>query len=97
VERSIGLAFTTLTIFAPLAHAAHPKQAVKPEGTASPFEFVASEIYLNRDGATLRPGNNDQAPPPGSGMLGGCSAAGGAPSGAIALALLGVRRRRRRR
>jgi len=43
VERSIGLAFTTLTIFAPLAHAAHPKQAVQPEGTAHPFEFVAPE------------------------------------------------------
>jgi len=106
VERSIGLAFTTLTILAPLAHAAHPKQAVKPEGTASPFEFVATAIptastsqprgyslarqvlpqlparsrsptalpapgvepraqsrviYLNRDGAILRPGNNDSA------------------------------------
>lgn len=101
MERSIGLAFTTLTIFAPLAHAAHPKQTVKPEGTARPFEFVAPElsisgtaasalrqgyslvrqvipapataapgasgspraqsrvIYLNRDGAILRPGNND--------------------------------------
>jgi hypothetical protein len=44
VERSIGLAFTTLTIFAPLAHAAHPKQAVQPEGTARPFEFVAPEL-----------------------------------------------------
>lgn len=42
MERSFGLAFTTLTIFASHAHAAHPKQAVKPEGTASPFEFVAS-------------------------------------------------------
>jgi hypothetical protein len=95
VERSIGLAFTTLTIFAPLAQAAHPKQAVQPEGTAHPYEFVAPElalrsghslalvrqvipaaataapaasgssraqsrvIYLNRDGAILRPGNND--------------------------------------
>ena len=28
VERSIGLAFTTLTIFAPLAQAAHPQQAI---------------------------------------------------------------------
>jgi len=88
VERSIGLAFTTLTIFAPPALAAHPQQAVKPEGTASPFEFVATDatvhpggysfarqvlaaqpgasprahsrvIYLNRDGAILRPGDND--------------------------------------
>lgn len=93
MERSIGLAFTTLLIFAPLAHAAHPKQAVQPEGTAHPFEFVATAdtgtgtgyrlarqvlpaapaalaagavararsrvIYLNRDGAILRPGDND--------------------------------------
>ncbi|HEX3762368.1 MAG TPA: MYXO-CTERM sorting domain-containing protein [Kofleriaceae bacterium] len=44
MERSFGLAFTTLTIFAPPAHAAHPKQAVKPEGNASPFEFVASAL-----------------------------------------------------
>lgn len=42
VERSLGLAFTTLTIFAPLAQAAHPQQAIKPEGTASPLEFVAT-------------------------------------------------------
>ncbi|HET7500081.1 MAG TPA: hypothetical protein VFK02_03735 [Kofleriaceae bacterium] len=42
MERSIGLAFTTLTIFAPLAHASHPQQAVRPEGTASPLEFVAT-------------------------------------------------------
>src|SRR5678815_2164655 len=88
VERSFGLAFTTLTIFAPLAQAAHPKQAVKPEGTATPFELVATDpavhprgysfarqvlaaqpgaslraqsrvIYLNRDGAILRPGDNN--------------------------------------
>jgi len=98
VERSFGLAFTTLTIFAPLAHAAHPNQAIKPEGTASPLEFVATAptprglvfarqvlpplgrstavavastrvdapgraqsrvLYLNRDGAILRPGDND--------------------------------------
>jgi len=87
VER-ISIAFTTLTIFAPLAQAAHPHQAVKPEGTARPHEFVATEataqsrgyafarqvlaaqtnpsltaqsrvIYLNRDGAILRPGDND--------------------------------------
>jgi hypothetical protein len=33
VERSIGLAFTTLIIdLASLAHAAHPTQAVKPDG-----------------------------------------------------------------
>ncbi len=42
MERSLGLAFTTLTIFAPLAQAAHPQQAIKPEGTASPLEFVAT-------------------------------------------------------
>ena len=88
MERSFGLAFTTITILAPLAHAAHPQQAVKPEGTASPHEFVATDatahprgysfarqvlaaqpnasvkaqsrvIYLNRDGAILRPGDND--------------------------------------
>jgi uncharacterized protein (TIGR03382 family) len=105
VERSFGLAFTTLTIFAPLAQAGHPQQAVRPEGTARPFEFVATDaarhprgysfarqvlparspasaeagsaaasptpsagtstraqsrvIYLNRDGAILRPGDND--------------------------------------
>jgi hypothetical protein len=120
VERSIGLAFTTLTIFAPLAHAAHPKQAVKPEGTASPFEFAAPlrqgdslvrpvipapaaaapgasgspraqsrVIYLDRDGMIQDPA--------GSGTAGGCTAAGGLPSGAIALALVGVARPRRRR
>ena len=43
VERRLGLAFTTLTIFAPLAHAAHPQQAIKPEGTAGSFEFVATD------------------------------------------------------
>lgn len=110
MERSFGLAFTTLAIFAPLAQAAHPQQAVKAEGTARPFEFVATDatrhprgysfarqvlparptdaapaerrsaaiapaqrasatgtparaqsriIYLNRDGAILRPGDND--------------------------------------
>jgi len=88
VERSFGLAFTTLTILAPLAQAAHPHQAVKVEGTARPLEFVATDaavhprgyafarqvlaaqpgaprraqsrvIYLNRDGAILRPGDND--------------------------------------
>ena len=102
MERSIGLAFTTLLIdLASPAHAAHPKQAVQPEGTAHPFEFVATAdtgigdtgdtgdtgyrgyrlarqvlpaavpaagaaprarsrvIYLNRDGAILRPGDND--------------------------------------
>jgi hypothetical protein len=42
VERSFGLAFTTLTIFAPLAHASHPQQAIQPEGTARPLEFVAA-------------------------------------------------------
>jgi hypothetical protein len=42
VERRLILAFTTLTIFAPLAQASHPKQAVKPEGTAAPLEFVAT-------------------------------------------------------
>jgi hypothetical protein len=36
VERSIGLAFTTLIIdLASLAHAAHPTQAVKPTGRGS--------------------------------------------------------------
>jgi hypothetical protein len=42
VERSFGLAFTTLTIFAPLAHASHPNQTIQPEGTARPLEFVAA-------------------------------------------------------
>lgn len=42
VERSLGLAFTTLTIFAPLAQAAHPQQAIRSEGTARPLEFVAT-------------------------------------------------------
>ena len=42
MERSFGLAFTTLTIFAPLAHASHPHQAIQPEGTARPLEFVAT-------------------------------------------------------
>ena len=87
----ISIAFTTLTIFAPLAQAGHSEpahQAIQPEGTARPLEFVATEataqsrgyafarqvlaaptnpsltaqsrvIYLNRDGAILRPGDND--------------------------------------
>jgi uncharacterized protein (TIGR03382 family) len=38
-----------------------------------------------------------QPTPAGAGMPGGCTAAGGLPSGAMALALLGVLRRRRRR
>jgi hypothetical protein len=42
VERRLGLTFTTLTIFAPFAQAAHPPQAIKPEGTAAPLEFVAT-------------------------------------------------------
>jgi hypothetical protein len=42
VERRLGLAFTTLTIFAPFAQAAHPQQAVRPEGTAAPLEIVAT-------------------------------------------------------
>jgi uncharacterized protein (TIGR03382 family) len=104
VERSIGLAFTTLTIFAPLAHAAHPKQAVKPEGTASPFEFVATAIATTGDPPrgyalvrqVLPAAADTDQDPAGSGMLGGCTAAGGLPSGATALALLGVLRRRRR-
>lgn len=50
MERSIGLAFTTLTIFAPLAQAAHPQQAVKPEGTARPFEFVATDAAAHPRG-----------------------------------------------
>jgi uncharacterized protein (TIGR03382 family) len=41
VERSL-LAFTTLAILAAPAHASHPKQALKVEGTARQFEFVAS-------------------------------------------------------
>lgn len=92
MERSICLAFTTLTIFAPFAQAAHPQQAVKPEGTAGPLEFVATGpgargvgfarqvlaappvaaqvvagharsrvLYLNRNGAILRPGDNDSS------------------------------------
>lgn len=88
MERSFGLAFTTLTIFAPLAQAAHPKQVVSAEGTAAPLEFVATAesprgfafarqvlparvaasaraqsrvLYLNHDGAILRPGDNDSA------------------------------------
>ena len=42
MERSFGLAFTTLTIFAPLAHASHPDQAIQPEGNARPLDFVAA-------------------------------------------------------
>jgi hypothetical protein len=49
VERGIGLAFTTLTMFAPSAQAAHPQQKVKAEGTARLFEFVATD-------ATAHPG-----------------------------------------
>lgn len=53
MERSIGLAFTTLTIFAPLAHASHPQHAVKPEGTAGPLEFVASPASSGDRGYVL--------------------------------------------
>lgn len=96
VER-ICLAFTTLTILASHAHAGHPKQAIQPEGSAAPFEFVAKRptqttrgyafarqviqaqptaavaatgpaaraasriIYLNHEGALLRPGENQSS------------------------------------
>ena len=82
MERSLGLAFTTLTIFAPLAQAAHPQPAIKPERTASPLELVAA---TNPDNTA------------GSGMAGGCTAAGGGTGVAMALAFFGVFRRRRRR
>jgi uncharacterized protein (TIGR03382 family) len=80
VERSIGLAFTTLTIFAPLAHAARQNSVA---------------LLKERRGAGAT-GRADQDPT-GSGTTGGCSAAGGPPWAATALALLGVVRRRRRR
>jgi len=82
VERSLGLAFTTLTIFAPLAQAAHPEPAIKPERTASPLEFIAATDRNNTAG---------------SGTTGGCTAAGGGAGGAMALAFFGLFRRRRRR
>lgn len=58
MERSIALAFTTRTVLVPPAHAAHPTQAVQPEGAPGPLEFVATAsraqgrvLYLDRDGA----------------------------------------------
>src|SRR5262245_29284503 len=50
VERSFGLAFTTLTILAPLAQAAPSQQKVKAEGTAQPFEFVATDATAHPRG-----------------------------------------------
>jgi hypothetical protein len=54
VERSFGLAFTTLTILAPLAQAAHPQQTVRPEGTVDtrvrPYEFVATDAAAHPRG-----------------------------------------------
>ena len=44
MERSFGLAFTTITILAAPAHASHPEQAVRLEGTARQYEFVASAV-----------------------------------------------------
>jgi hypothetical protein len=84
VERSIGLAFTTIPVSAaPLAQPAPLKQAVKPEGTASSFELVAIDRHLAQAAGSRIPGDG--------------TAAGGLPSSAKALALLGVLRRRRRR
>jgi uncharacterized protein (TIGR03382 family) len=54
VERRLGLTFTTLTIFAPLAQAAHPQQAIKPEGSADPLEIVATEPRPTSSGPGLR-------------------------------------------
>lgn len=45
VERRLLLAFTILTIFAPLAQATHTqpaRRAIQPEGTARPYELVAT-------------------------------------------------------
>jgi hypothetical protein len=109
VERSIALAFTTLTVLAPPAHAAHPTQAVRPEGTAHPFEFVATSVGAfcrqrqnsvalleERRGATATGGHDSGQRAAGLGIPGGCSAGGGSSHGAIALALLALCRRRRR-
>jgi len=109
VERSFGLAFTTLTIPAPPAHAAHPKQAVQPEGTADPFEVNGSTSRPRQNSVALltercgsahaADGADDSSdlPSAGSGMTGGCTAAGGLPGGAMALARFGLLRRRRPR
>ena len=110
MERSLGLAFTTLTIFAPLAQAAHPQQAIKPEGAAGPLEFVATgptprgfafarQVLPAHATAPVRAQSRviyDRNNTAGSGMTGGCTAAGGGAGGAMALAFFGVFRRRRR-
>ncbi len=41
------LAFTTLLLSAGVAHASHPKQPVRPEGTAADFQFVATQPMQN--------------------------------------------------
>lgn len=113
MERSIGLAFTTLLISAPLARAAPPEQAVKPEGIASEYADRAcgvngsicrqrqSSVALLTERLGARGGGRADQDPAGSAGSrdnpGGCMAAGGLPSSATALALLGVLRRRRRR
>jgi hypothetical protein len=89
VERSIGLAFTTLDRSGAVRPPGAPKQAVKPEGTASSFELVAIDRHPTQATQATQAA--------GSGMPGGYMAAGGLPSSAKALALLGVLRRRRRR
>ena len=94
MERTF-VAFTTLLLSAGAAHASHPSQTVKSEGTAAPLEFVSTQartldrstsrvfarqvlpaapvaagtsslaqtklIYLNRDGAVLWPGLENDA------------------------------------
>ena len=56
MERRLGLAFTTLTILAPRAHASPPPQAVRPEGTAALLEFVATAPAPALDPDPVRPG-----------------------------------------
>jgi len=91
VERTL-VAFTTLLLSAGVAHASHPPQAIRSEGTAKSHQFVSTSIrqldgsiervfarqvlpaqptararaesrviYLNRDGAVLRPGDANDA------------------------------------